>query len=387
MNRIERIRQLCGHGSLEQAGGAEPYQQVATWHAIVCSRLGRSLERRRRTFDYLQQAVLKTKRDGAALLVVAGTAPEPWVRRAAELFHVPLQVLEATEPHSRDRLLVGAADRVFAVWVRRRGKIAELLGRRLAVCGDESTWVAVNEDADCAARSLIARGAVGWYLPEPDLQGSAVPATGDRAAILKAQAVDWTQYLVHCTRGRGGPLPGQSEAQYHDEVLLGGEGGRPATAAETLRKILASGWLLGAARVSRREFPVVCWSEVPLPKCLARRIFRPHLGRWDYEPFGLAVRKSAAQRLGIQPVIYGTAAERERLPVDQRWRFQAQGTRVDWRNEKEWRCRGSLDLSRVSADEALVFVGEPGAVAATAAVSPWPVVDVATFLCSAKGVQ
>lgn len=382
------MRQLCGGQTVELGSWAEAAGAAARLHAVVCSRLGRGLECRRRTFDYLQQAVLRTKRDGAALLVVTGTAPEPWVRRAAELFHVPVHVVDVEAVPQRDSVLVGGADRVFAVWVRRSGKIAALLSQRLAVCQDESTWVAVNDDPHCAARSLIARGAVGWYLPEPTPGPLLAPARPcDGPSTVPPQTVDWTEYLVHCTRGRRGPLPGQTEAQYRDEVLLGGEGARPATAVEMLQKILADGWLLGAARVTRRDQPVVCWSEVPLPQILSRRTFRAHLGRWDYEPFGLAVRKSAAARLGILPVVYGPAEQREGLPPTERWRFQAQGKRVDWRSEKEWRGRGSFDLSRLQADEALVFVEDSAAAASTAAVSRWPIVIVDTFLCGAKGVQ
>lgn len=382
------MRQVCGEQTAEVVDWAADGGSPARLHAVVCSRLGRGLECRRRTFDYLQQAVLKTKREGATLLVVSGTAPEPWVRRAAELFHVPVHVVDVGDVHQRDGVLVGGADRVFSVWVRRGGKIAQLLSQRLAACRDDSTWVAVNDDQHCAGRSLIALGAVGWYLPEPSPRPSAVAVEpGGGRPILAPQDVDWTQYLVHCTRGRRGPLPGQSEAQYRDEVLLGGEGGRPATAVETLQKILADGWLLGAARVTRRDQPVVCWSEVPLPQILARRTFRAHLGRWDYEPFGLAVRKSAAARLGIVPVVYGTAEQRERLPPADRWRFQAQGKRVDWRSEKEWRGRGSFDLHRLQPDEGLVFVPDSAAAASTAVLSRWPIVVVDTFLCGAKGVQ
>ncbi len=381
MDRNERMRRLCG-------GQTEPASVPAGLHAVVCSRLGRSLECRRRTFDYLLQAVLKVRHQHAALLVVSGTAPEPWVRRAAELFQVPIHAIEVKDAGQRDSVLVGEAGRVYAVWVRRSGKIASLLSERLAVRQDESTWVAVNDDKHCAARSLIARGAVGWYLPEPPASPSTCPVDPpDRVPTVAPQEIDWSQYLVHCTRGRCGPLPGQTEAQYRDEVLLGGEGGQPATAAETLRKILASGWLLGSARVSGHDMPVVCWSEVPLPECLTRRTFRAHLGRWDYEPFGLALRRSAAVRLGILPVIYGPSGGRESLPPSDRWRFQAQGTRVDWRSEKEWRCYGSLDLAQVSSEEALVFVADAESAEATVAVSRWPVVIVDTFLCGAKEVQ
>jgi len=46
-----------------------------------------------------------------------------------------------------------------------------------------------------------------------------------------------------------------------------------------------------------------------------------------------------------------------RLPEAQRWRFQLHAPpRRQWKQEKEWRLRGDLDLTGLSPEEFFVFV-------------------------------
>lgn len=379
-----------------------PGDSLGPQFAIVCSRLGRDLSRRRKAFWFLQRAVLEARAIGARLRIVPGTAAEPWVRRAAQLFQVPLTVAEPSGAETIDQAMVGPADRVFAIWTRRGGTIARLLQRRAAEAAAATTWLAVHEhDRECAAAGLRSPAIVQWYasstchpteqLEEPAASSAAGGARVDRGGppdrliepgrlIDLPASIQWSDYLVHCTRGRSGPLPGQSESQYADEILLGGAGALPADPLQTLRRILTVGWLCGSARVTQAAYPIVCWSAVPLPELLRRRTFRAHLGRWDYEPFGIAIRRRAAERLGILPAIYGAAGDKNALPDDQRWRYQAAGRTGGWQAEREWRHRGSLALQRLGPDEAFVFVAGADAARSLAADSGWPVVDVAALV-------
>ena len=114
--------------------------------------------------------------------------------------------------------------------------------------------------------------------------------------------------------------------------------------------------LIAGAVTSHREFKVVCFTEVPLPEILRRRTYRSHLHRWDYEPFGIAVRKSAAMRIGIQPVIYSDNKESHSLLPQDRYRYQAKGEKNDWTKEREWRAHGDVDLDRLSPEDVIIFV-------------------------------
>ena len=116
--------------------------------------------------------------------------------------------------------------------------------------------------------------------------------------------------------------------------------------------------LIASATASDRRFPVVCFSSCSLESLLSQRTYRPHLHRWDYEPFGIAIRKDAAVRAGLRPAIYGQPAKRESLADHDRYRFQAIGNTFDWTREREWRSLGDVDLSRFDSNDVRVFVPE-----------------------------
>ena len=56
---------------------------------------------------------------------------------------------------------------------------------------------------------------------------------------------------------------------------------------------------------------------------------------------------------------------------------QSESGKIDWREEKEWRLKGDIDLTRVGPDQAVVFVRSLVDAETVAAVSRWPVVVLA----------
>ena len=312
---------------------------------------------------------------------------------------------------SRDAAVIALADRVDAVFVRRGGLIESCLASRLATASDASTRVAVSGDSGCAAAGLIAAGAVGWYLAPkpipappsvavseaprkaetPDLRGPArhghgpsdvslhgpdiagLPETGAAWPAWAEQGEGW---LIHCTRSADGGWPGQSRHQHLDDLLLGDPGDEDPR-FESLRRIVRGRRLVASAVTTSRSHPVVCFSAVPLRDLLARRCYRPHLHRWDYEPFGVAIRTRVAAAMGVCPVIYGVPAERSRLPPHDRYRFQAVGDTYDWTSEREWRACGSVDLNAVDPDDIRVFAPRRWA-SRLSLISPWSVDAVPT---------
>ncbi|MEO1619205.1 MAG: hypothetical protein AAFV88_25375 [Planctomycetota bacterium] len=368
--------------------------------AIVCSHLGHEVARHVAVARYVSRSVLEAKASGESLLVAAGSAIEPWVARASVLFGVPMvrlhlgrerkSIEETSGKHPlrelhlpfgaderRDEFVVLLADRVDCVYVRARGRLFSAIGKRLQTDASPQTRIAVHPTlADQMKRPLhrlMDQGAVGWYRHHG--RTAASPEVGraflewnesDEQGTWKAQvADDWVfdqdEWLIHCTRGCSGPWPGQSTEGYRDELLLADETNPlelQRSPLGSLHRILRMNRLIGNHVVSRTRFRVVCFSADSLQNVLGRRKFRPHLHRWDCEPYGIAIRKSAATQCGIAPVIYGPKQRRRELPDADAYRFQARGETYDWTEEKEWRCLGDVDLSDFRTGDVKVFVGE-----------------------------
>jgi hypothetical protein len=70
-----------------------------------------------------------------------------------------------------------------------------------------------------------------------------------------------------------------------------------------------------------------------------------------YEPYGIAITKEYAYQNGCRPVLYLSNSELDRLrvPDDELWRvvrFEAFADDwISWVHEREWRCKGSFQLS------------------------------------------
>lgn len=316
--------------------------------SVVCSRLGHDTTRHRRMARHLATTMQSLRASGATLLIADGTAIGPWAKQAAELFGVPTMVLDKSD--DRDLRLIAIADRVDVVYCRPKGKVTRLVRRRCAI---DSGGVRVAIESKFEAE-LLEAGAVGSFLAAE--ANVPEPRTDERSSVCVAMdQIDWNDFLVHCTRAAAGPWPRQTTRQYRDEMLLGDSATASRSAPAALRRIVRGRRLVAGAVTSSHRTPVVCFSEVPLPELLSRRTYRSHLHRWDYEPYGIAIRKAAAVRIGIQPVVYADNVSRAGLPSDQLHRFQALGKTNDWREEKEWRACGDVDLDALDPDDVCVF--------------------------------
>lgn len=357
------------------------------WYAVASSRLGKPVERRKLWFQLLHRVVRRAAADGAVLMIVEGTAAAEWIERAAQLFSCSTVRIRPDEPANKDRLLFELSDRLFVLRARRGGLIARLVQQQ-SNNDATKTLVAIWPDEDDAGADLVAAGAVGWWLfdNEANIDGSSqdrqakfdlIPAGSTVASpepvLLDRLPMVEGGWLIHCTRGRSGPIPGQTEAQWRDEVLLGGLGGADLGPADVLQLIFTQQCLRGQP-LGKGLPPVVCFAEVPLGELLARRTFRPHRGRWDYEPFGIAVRRGKLESMGVRPVVYAETFADSKLSANERWRYQATGKTFDWTEEREWRANGSLDLSLLEPSDMIIFVGDCTAATQMAEISRWPVI-------------
>lgn len=198
--------------------------------------------------------------------------------------------------------------------------------------------------------------------PESPAFASTGPASrsGDGTAPIA-----WDRYLYHYTRACPGPWPGQSEFDYLTSVLAG-EPSCGHSALDTLLRILKESCIRGSHRLVRGLEAVISWTSRPPPELAAIRHWNRALGRWTFEPCGIAMNRQWLRDRGAKPAIYGAGRIFERLPPHQRFRFQAgDADRAVWRREREWRLLGDLRLSPTM--DVLVLVPDATAAARIAA--------------------
>ncbi len=251
----------------------------------------------------------------------------------------------------RDRLLVGGAHQLYVLDARPLSKTAQLLGYR--------TWCTIHcepsSHAPSAAMLPASRGSTETYPLAP------VP--------------DWfTRHssLAHWTRAVDGPWPGQSAESWINQLIDGNKQANHSAIA-TLTNIVVQQRILGSCRTIREGHKVVCLTAVPLHQWPLRAVYRSHLRRWDFCPYGILLGPRAVKMLNPRKVSYGGEELWKTLPPADRPFFQANDCQIDWRVEQEYRIVGDLDLSHFQPDDLIVFTKTQAEANTLQSNSIWPV--------------
>lgn len=283
--------------------------------------------------------------------------------------------------------LFACADRLFAIHVTPNGNIHRLLRRRLS---DDrfprgSVFVTLGADAVApdVAEPLMDSGAVGWYSIDSAIEienGGGVTSAESQQQWQPQPLPDeepWP-WLTHCTRRRYGPWPEESEDRWIDDLILD-RGGADHSAFAALWRIVRTRRLVATADMVRGNKPVVSFTEVPLTELQSLRSFRPHLGRWDFEPYGVCLRKDRLTAASAKSVVYGDEEAWSCLnPGDQPFFQPATSGKYDWRQEREWRHLGDVEMHQIGREDAFVFVPTRDEAEQLAPICPWPVSVLAT---------
>jgi hypothetical protein len=313
---------------------------------------------------------------------------------------------------ARDRAIVAVSDQLFVFRVRRDGHVHRLVKARLRDPSwpEARIYVALGPKLvrTEVADELMDLGAVGWVVldaiggltdeaatasaarPVEECAGNStrpgvrstrqgVARLPQESLVVPLPSAETWPFLTHSTRRREGPWPDQGDKDYLDDLILARrEADHSALAA--LKRIVERQRLIATAATIRGGTPVVSLTAVPLAELHRLRVFRPHRGRWDFEPYGICIRRDWLQAVGARPVQYGNDELWESLPRDDRPFFQLRRTRrsdgtepIDWAVEDEWRVVGDIDLSPLPADAALLFVSTEADALEMAAISRWPV--------------
>jgi|GEM_PF-404713 len=181
-------------------------------------------------------------------------------------------------------------------------------------------------------------------------------------------------WLCHWTRAALGQWPGETREEFLDKCILS-SGDADRSAIATLLRILHESRLRASPEAIRGGHAVTAFTQVPLPQFRARRVFRPHRRRYDFEPWGLAIRQATLAALGARPVIYGTEELWQSLqPPDQPF-FQkiAIDGSLNSPAEREWRLPRDLLLTEIPATDLVIFVDSAQDAALVTDSGPWQV--------------
>ncbi len=289
------------------------------------------------------------------------------------------RVYYSAELHpDRDHLLLSASDQTRMLAVRRGGNLHQLLRCRgqISSCAETGVILTLVDERLVASgirQELRDLGCQDWWICPTD--DASDPAPGDRrpelAPVIPLKQLDGTDFLSHWTRALHRHWPDRNSLTQWDMAFLRNQNYRGPAA--TLCRILAQQVLLASGKLIRGGRPMCCFTAVPPGEFPRRRVFRPHLARWDFERYGIAIRRTVLERFGARPVRYVTAGDAARAsPGRQPWLvIENAGTR--WSDEREWRVAGHLDLRKLAPDEAVVFAGDPDSAEVVRQFSRWPV--------------
>lgn len=298
-----------------------------------------------------------------------------------------------------DSLLAAVGHRIVALKVRKGGRVDRILQR----CLDDPDLIAPVLLADHQnvrqrdhMEHLVEAGAVRWLLEYDETQSGDRAATAggdgpsdddgfcnregfdseDVPTVPHGVLVEPEQWLTHWTRAHPGAWSGQDDDEFWDELILGCRTS-DRSAFATLLKILQDRRLNAAP--SGQGTRCVSFTAVPLTEFRQRRIFRRHKQQFDFELYGIAVRRDVLSARGAKPVVYTDRESPVTAKDDDVFLRQpatnAAGT-IDWTAEQEWRFVGDLPLDEFAADELVVFVSNEVEVQRVRRVVDWPVVCV-----------
>ena len=407
--------------------------------AIVSSRLGREVDRLDSFFFVLRTAVSQLNPHRQRIVSSVRTTTHEYVRRCAELFGVPLVQVVTPTPSAtihrwanecwkayaaneeytcpadiqfcfvsnpvtmkeddslsraplRDAVEILASDQLLVLHARSGGNLSRLVDFRvsdaLSTGRPSRVYLALGNELlvpSQVAKPLMDKGAIGWLARTENNAGSeisACPLEGASNEYVPAPILDklenQDQYFIHCTRRAKRNWPDQSETDFLDELILG-EPTRDRSCFAALSRIARMQRLLATNESIRDATPAVSFTALQLDELASARTFRAHRGRWDFEPYGVAIDRAWLIGCGAREVIYGEDADWDAMSANERPFFQKVSREegaIDWSAEREWRVCGDVDLADVPEEKAALFVPSQHEAESLARMSKWPVVVV-----------
>lgn len=384
--------------------------------AIVMSRLPRFIDPDAKWLSGVNASLRRLLARRQVLLTATGTAGAAIIRRGAERLGIATESVSdpdigaganagvTADGLQNDRRLAMQADELLVLGVRQRGNWQRLLEERLK--SGRGGVVLVELEGlrpHTVQQELVELGAESW-VPAVEIQTPLFAATSDASGEARnvvasrrssaatvctlepVPAAGHWSFLTHTTRACPGPWPGQTGNDYFDSLLEHREDARHS-AFRTLQRIIQQRRLIASNRTIRGGYSVVSFTAVPLPELPDLRCFRAHRMRWDFEPYGICVRRTALVNAGVRPVVYGTEHSWKQMSAIDQPFFQLHEPlndftgsvdarakpHLNWIREQEWRCLGDLDLSKFDRQDVMIFVPTVDEARVISVQTDWPV--------------
>ena len=249
----------------------------------------------------------------------------------------------------RDFWIASLADRIYPVSVRPNGNQSRLI----------------------ELFSIIPRKVSDKFKIEYEKPAGASFHPSQLPPLIQDEGREW-DYLTHWTRTAIEPWPGETKAEYYDSIAAAASG-YSHDGCHTLSRILRDMRILASDKLIRGGFDVVSLTERP-PWELSKVIkWRSSLLRWTFEPYGIAIKREKLESLGARKVIYGQKYQYRFLQSGDRAFFQSVESEGDWREEKEWRLLGNLDLRKFLPEDIQIIVHTFDQAEELSEWSPFPV--------------
>jgi hypothetical protein len=257
----------------------------------------------------------------------------------------------------RDRWVMALSHRILPISVRPSGILSKLLNEPAVVSHivpSFQTQPATKSAPDFKLRNLLTKDILA-------------------AAIEKLTTISEWDYLTHWTRRCHGPWQGERKADYYHD-LFQAKAGDPRDGLCTLKRILKEGRIRSSGKLIKGGNPMVSLTATSPHQLLDIIRWRPGFVRWNFEPYGISIKKQKLKSLGARPVTYGTLEQYEGLSETEKLFFQSiESKGKDWSIEEEWRLPGDLDLSKLHSEDAIIWVMNSREVGKLQEVSRFPV--------------
>jgi hypothetical protein len=227
----------------------------------------------------------------------------------------------------RDECVIGSAEILLPICVRRKGSIEELLDRYGATA------------------SVVSR----YQCP----YGKRTPATRFELDVGNVpDELHQCTHLIHWTRTSNGAWPGERKIDYYRALLASDT--YPRTAYHTLQNILATRTVRASSNHMPGKTSVVSFSACAPAQFIPLMKWRSRYRQMSFEPYGIGLEREWALSRGISPVRYLDAKSEGPKP-DEPWLCQSAGVKGNWRPENEYRYRGDFDLNAVPREKMVAY--------------------------------